>query len=62
MLLLSIFTNSFSGSCNLLAMLTALLSSTCKSGNSLIASFDAEYTLAPASLTIMYCTSLFLFL
>ena len=37
-------------------MLIALRSSTCKSGNSDIASLLAEYTDAPASLTIIYST------
>ena len=54
MLLGSIFTSSDNESCSLLPIDIALLFSTVKSGNSLIASFDAEYTLAPASLTIMY--------
>ena len=49
-----IFTNSDNGSCNLLPIDIALLFSTVKSGNSSIASLLAEYTLAPASDTIMY--------
>ena len=48
----SILTSSFNGSCSLLAIETALLCSTCKSGNSLIARGLALYTLAPASDTI----------
>ena len=54
----SILTSSESGSCNLLPIDIALLSSTCKSGNSEIANLLAEYTLAPASFTIMYSTFL----
>ena len=49
----SILTSSLSGSWSLLAIDIALLSSTCKLGNSSIASLLAEYTLAPASLTII---------
>ena len=49
-----IFTSSASGSCNLLPILTALLFSTAKSGNSSIAIFDALYIDAPASDTITY--------
>ena len=48
----SIFTNSASGSCNLLAIEIAPLNETFISGYSSVASFDAEYTDAPASLTI----------
>ncbi|MNQ92737.1 hypothetical protein D3C85_1081710 [compost metagenome] len=50
----SIFTSSASGSCSLRAIEIALRSATSSSGNSVCASFDAEYTLAPASLTIKY--------
>ena len=53
----SILTSSLSGSSTLLAIDIALLFSTVKSGNSSIASLLAEYTLAPASLVIMYLTS-----
>ena len=52
----SIFTSSARGSCNLLAMDAALLCPTSKLGNSSVASLLAEYTEAPASLTITYCT------
>ena len=52
----SIFTSSDSGSCSLLAMDTALLCPTSNCGNSSVASLLAEYTDAPASLTITYCT------
>ena len=48
----SIFTNSASGSWSLLAIDIAPLSETFISGYSSVASFDAEYTDAPASLTI----------
>ena len=57
----SILTSSESGSDNLLPIEIALLSSTCKSGNSDIANLLAEYTEAPASLTIIYSTSLGLY-
>ena len=50
----SILTSSFNGSWRRLAIDTALLCSTCKVGNSLIASGEALYTLAPASDTIAY--------
>ena len=53
----SIFTSSASGSCSLLAMDAALLCPTSKFGNSSVASLLAEYTEAPASFTMMYCTS-----
>ena len=53
MLLGSIFTSSARGSWSLLAMDTALRRFTSKSGNSWAASLEAEYTDAPASLTIM---------
>ena len=49
----SIFTSSASGSCMRRAMETALRWVTSKSGNSSAASLLAEYTEAPASLTIM---------
>ena len=52
----SIFTSSASGSCSLLAMDAALLCPTSNFGNSSLASLLAEYTDAPASLTITYCT------
>ena len=52
----SIFTSSASGSCSLLAMDAALLCPTSKFGNSSVASLLAEYTEAPASFTMMYCT------
>ena len=48
----SIFTSSASGSCNLLAIDIAPLIETFMSGYSSVASFDADYTDAPASLTI----------
>ena len=48
----SIFTNSARGSCSLLAIEIAPLKETFISGYSSVASFDAEYTDAPASLTI----------
>src|SRR5699024_5401754 len=50
----SILTNSASGSCTRRAIDTALLSSTSSFGNSSRARAEAEYTLAPASLTIIY--------
>ena len=50
----SIFTSSASGSSSLLAMEAADLCPTSKFGNSSVASLLAEYTLAPASFTIMY--------
>jgi len=53
----SIFTSSDRGSDNLLPIDIALLSSTCRSGNSEIANLEAEYTDAPASLTIIYSTN-----
>ena len=49
----SIFTNSASGSCIRRAMDTALRRFTSYSGNSSAASLLAEYTEAPASLTII---------
>ena len=49
-----IFTSSAKGSCILLPILTALLFSTAKSGNSWIACGEALYIEAPASLTIIY--------
>lgn len=49
----SILTSSARGSCNLLAMETALRRETSNWGNSSAASLDAEYTDAPASLTTM---------
>ena len=52
----SIFTNSASGSCTRLAMDVALLCPTSKFGNSSVASLLAEYTDAPASFVITYCT------
>ena len=52
----SIFTSSASGSWSLLAMEAALLCPTSNFGNSSVASLLAEYTEAPASLTITYCT------
>ncbi len=52
----SIFTSSARGSCSLLAIDAALLCPTSNSGNSSVASLLAEYTEAPASLTIIYCT------
>ena len=55
----SIFTSSARGSCSLLAMETALLWPTSKLGNSSVASLLAEYTEAPASFTITYCTCSF---
>ena len=48
----SIFTSSDNGSCNLLAIDIAPLKETFISGYSSVASLDAEYTEAPASLTI----------
>ena len=54
----SILTNSANGSCNLLAIDVALLCPTSKLGNSSVASLLAEYTEAPASLTIIYWTFL----
>ena len=48
----SIFTSSESGSWSLLAIDIAPLKETFISGYSSVASFDAEYTEAPASLTI----------
>ena len=48
----SIFTSSASGSWSLLAIDIAPLIDTFISGYSSVASFDAEYTEAPASLTI----------
>ena len=48
----SILTSSASGSCTLLAIDTALLWFTSKSGNSSVASLLAEYTDAPASLVM----------
>ena len=48
----SIFTSSARGSCNLLAIEIAPLNETFISGYSSVASLDAEYTEAPASLTI----------
>ena len=52
----SIFTSSASGSCRRLAMEAALRCPTSKLGNSSVASLLAEYTEAPASFTITYCT------
>ena len=52
----SIFTSSASGSCSRLAIEAALLCPTSNLGNSSLASLLAEYTDAPASLTITYCT------
>ncbi len=52
----SIFTSSASGSCSLLAIDVALLCPTSNFGNSSDASLLAEYTDAPASFTITYCT------
>ena len=52
----SILTSSASGSCRRRAMDAALLCPTSKLGNSSVASLLAEYTEAPASLTITYCT------
>ena len=52
----SIFTSSANGSCSLLAMDVALLCPTSNFGNSSDASLLAEYTEAPASFTITYCT------
>ena len=52
----SIFTSSANGSCNLLAMDVALLCPTSKFGNSSVANLLAEYTDAPASFTMIYCT------
>ena len=52
----SIFTSSASGSCSLRAIEVALLCPTSKFGNSSVASLLAEYTDAPASFTMMYCT------
>ena len=49
----SIFTSSARGSCMRRAMLTALRSDTSNCGNSSAASLLAEYTDAPASLTII---------
>ena len=49
----SILTSSARGSCNRLAMDTAERRLTSNCGNSSAASFDAEYTDAPASLTTM---------
>ena len=54
----SIFTSSARGSWSLRAMEAALLWPTSKFGNSSVASLLAEYTLAPASFTITYCTGL----
>ena len=48
----SIFTSSARGSCNLRAIEIAPLIDTFISGYSSVASFEAEYTDAPASLTI----------
>ena len=49
----SIFTSSASGSCRRRAMETAPRRDTSSSGNSLAASSEAEYTEAPASLTMI---------
>ncbi|MCY1425424.1 hypothetical protein D9M71_412120 [compost metagenome] len=49
----SIFTSSASGSCRRRAMLTAPRRDTSRSGNSFAASSEAEYTDAPASLTMI---------
>ena len=54
----SIFTSSDKGSASLLPIEIALLSSTWRLGNSLIASLLADYTDAPASFTIIYSTGL----
>ena len=54
-----ILTSSDRGSWSLLPMDIALLFSTVRSGNSSMASLLAEYTLAPASETIMYSTGSF---
>ena len=48
----SIFTSSANGSCSLLAIDIAPLIETFMSGYSSVANLDAEYTDAPASLTI----------
>ncbi len=53
MLLGSILTSSAKGSCNLRPIEIAPLIDTSISGYSSVASFDAEYTEAPASLTIV---------
>ena len=50
----SIFTNSAKGSCSRRAIDTAPRIDTSRSGNSLAASSDAEYTDAPASDTITF--------
>ena len=50
----SIFTSSANGSCSRLAIDTALRCPTSKFGNSSVASLLAEYTEAPASLTMTY--------
>jgi len=52
----SILTSSASGSCKRLAIDAALLCPTSKFGNSSVASLLAEYTEAPASFTMIYCT------
>ena len=52
----SILTSSANGSCSLLAIEAALRCPTSKFGNSSVASLLAEYTEAPASLTMTYCT------
>ena len=49
----SIFTSSANGSCNLLAIDIAPLKETFISGYSSVASFEAEYTDAPASDTMV---------
>ena len=56
----SIFTSSANGSCRRRAIDTALLCPTSNFGNSSVASFDAEYTLAPASLTMIYRSGRFI--
>ena len=55
----SILTSSANGSCSLLAIDTALLSPSLNFGNSSSASLEAEYTDAPASLTMIYSTLVF---
>ena len=51
----SIFTSSASGSCRRRAIDTAPRIDTSRSGNSLAASSEAEYTEAPASETTIFC-------
>ncbi|MNV38823.1 hypothetical protein D3C71_1303860 [compost metagenome] len=52
----SILTSSASGSCRRRAMDTAPRMDTSRSGNSLAANSEAEYTDAPASLTTTFCS------